>query len=243
MEQYRHLADGRLVVGCTYCGAPENTRDHVPSRVLLDSPFPENLPVVGACLDCNNGFSQDEQYLACLIESVIAGSTDPSQFRRPSVAEAMRRIPALRARIENARHSDGDTTRFDVEWGRVENVLLKLARGHAAFELSQVCRQKPDSIWYRPLVTLTEQEREEFDACHVAELFGEVGSRGMQRLLVTQVQFQSASGETRTRYLLVNDWVVVQEDRYRYLAVDDGGEVSVRIVISEYLACEVAWAT
>ena len=35
-------------------------------------------------------------------------------------------------------------------------------------------------------------------------------------------------------------WVVVQPDRYRYAVVETGGVV-VRMVLSEYLACEVVW--
>jgi hypothetical protein len=63
----------------------------------------------------------------------------------------------------------------------------------------------------------------------------------MQRLLVTQLTLQSSAGETSTLDLLVNDWVDVQEGRYRYHAADYGDEVRIKIVISEYLACEVAW--
>jgi len=132
MEQLRSYADDRLINGCIYCGGPEETRDHIPSRIFLDSPLPENLPVVGACWSCNNGFSRDEEYVACLIEAVIAGSTDPEHMRRPRVANVFRRAPALRARIERAKSSQNGRVQFGVEPNRVRNVLLKLARGHAA---------------------------------------------------------------------------------------------------------------
>jgi hypothetical protein len=52
----------------------------------------------------------------------------------------------------------------------------------------------------------------------------EVGSRAMQRLL--------AEGE---------EWVTVQAGRYRYMATADSA-VRVRMVLSEYLACEVVWS-
>jgi len=35
--------------------------------------------------------------------------------------------------------------------------------------------------------------------------------------------------------------VEVQQDRYRYLAVETASGVNVKIVISEYIACEVSW--
>jgi hypothetical protein len=242
MDQLRTYADDRLINGCIYCGGPAETRDHVPSRVLLDAPFPENLPVVGACWECNNGFSLDEQYVACLIESVVAGSTDPDHIRRSGVAKILRRSPGLRARIEGAKTLHDGQIRFGVEPERIRNVLLKLARGHAAFEVSQSCRDEPTSVWWCPLVLMTAGEREAYNASHVVQLFGEVGSRGLQRLLVTQFVVRSGDGRDSMLSLLINDWVDVQDGRYRHLAIDDCGAVKIRIVIAEYLACEITWS-
>jgi hypothetical protein len=241
MDQLKNYADNRLINGCIYCGGPEETRDHVPSRVFLDPPLPENLPVVWACSPCNNSFSRDEEYVASLIESVIAGSPDPNRIRRPVVAGILRRAEGLRARIEAARHCKDGQTQFEPESDRVRNVLLKLARGHAAFELSQIRREEPGSIWWRPLSLMTDDERDSFDAAHVVQMFGEVGSRGLQRLLVSQISLRSTSGGQSTVDLLINDWVDVQENRYRYLAVEDGDGITIKIIIAEYLACEVTW--
>jgi hypothetical protein len=39
----RHLfIDERLTGRCVYCGGRPNTRDHCPSKVLLDEAFPAN---------------------------------------------------------------------------------------------------------------------------------------------------------------------------------------------------------
>lgn len=35
--------------------------------------------------------------------------------------------------------------------------------------------------------------------------------------------------------LVINDWLDVQEGCYRYLAIDDGGEIKIQVVIAEYL--------
>ena len=102
MDQLRDFADSRLLSGCIYCGGPAETRDHVPSRCLLERPYPENLPVVASCARCNQGFSKDEEYLVCLIESALCGSTDPDKIKRPTVANILRNSPTLRARIESA---------------------------------------------------------------------------------------------------------------------------------------------
>src|SRR5262249_27689448 len=153
--------DDRLVNGCLYCGGTEESRDHVPSRVFLDSPLPENLPIVWACSPCNNSFSLDEAYVACLIESVIAGSTDPARIRRPGIASILQRKPALRARIEAAKSFIDGQIQFNIESNRIRNVVLKLARGHAAFELSQVRRDEPESLWWFPLPLMTDAQRDD----------------------------------------------------------------------------------
>lgn len=241
MDQLRNFADDRLLSGCTYCGQATGTRDHVPSRVFLDSPYPENLPVVAACLKCNNGFSIDEEYLACLLECVIAGSTDPEILRRQKVANSLRRNKALRARIEAAKQIHDSQTAFAIEQERVRNVILKLARGHAAFELSQPCLGEPASIWWHPIDLLDPAQRDDFDAAHVLELFGEIGSRGSQRTMAIQTVLRGPGGEERTACLLINDWMDVQDDRYRYLAIETAEAIKIKIVIAEYLACEVIW--
>ena len=52
-------------------------------------PYPDNLPVVGACRDCNVGFSEDEVYLAALVECVIVGSARPEDMRRRKVRRVL----------------------------------------------------------------------------------------------------------------------------------------------------------
>lgn len=241
MDQLNNYADNRLIRGCIYCGGSADTRDHVPSKCLLERPYPENLPVVGCCDSCNQDFSKDEQYLVCLIESVLCGSTDPEKIRRPSVARIMQNLPSLRQRIENSRTEVDGQTAFIPETERIYNVMLKLARGHAAFELSQPCSTKPDHFWFGALSALSQESREAFDSVHFQQIFGEVGSRNMQRLMVVQMMQPSENGEQQNVGMAFNDWVDVQDDQYRYIAIDDMGLVIIRIVIAEYFACEVAW--
>lgn len=241
MDQFRNYSDNRLTQGCIYCGGRADTRDHVPSKCLLEQPYPSNLPVVGCCDSCNQDFSKDEQYFACLLECVLCGSTDPENIQRASVARIMRDSPALKQRIENSRTEVDGQIAFVPETERVCNVILKLARGHAAFELSQQCIGEPDHFWYGPLSSLPQENRDAFDSVHFQYVFGEVGSRNMQRLLVTQMPMQSIDGEQQNVGMIINDWIDVQENRYRFLTIDDAGVLVIRIVIAEYFACEVAW--
>jgi hypothetical protein len=80
VDQLKDFADSRLIAGCVYCGGLDETRDHVPSRVFLDSPFPENLPVVPACWECNNSFSRDD--VCCLSDRIRDCGVDRSSLHQ-----------------------------------------------------------------------------------------------------------------------------------------------------------------
>jgi len=241
MNQLNTFSDNRLLNGCIYCMADADTRDHVPSKCLLEKPYPPNLPVVGCCEKCNQDFSKDEQYFVCLIESVLCGSTDPEKINRPSVSRIMKKLPALRQRIENSKTEMNGQIVYVPEFNRIRNVMLKLARGHAAFELTQPCNKEPDHFWCGPIYSLTQEAQDDFNAVHFQEIVGEIGSRNMQRLLVTQMTRMSEDETSKTINIIINDWLDVQDGLYRYLAIDDMGSIVIRIVIAEYFACEVKW--
>ncbi|KXJ47705.1 MAG: hypothetical protein AXW11_20300 [Marinobacter sp. Hex_13] len=60
-------------------------------------------------------------------------------------------------------------------------------------------------------------------------------------MLAAEISMASLSGDQKTMQLLVNDWIEVQEGYYRYLSIDDIEGVIIRIVIANYLACEIGW--
>lgn len=228
MEQIRKFSDSRLEDYCVYCGSGTNTRDHIPSRVLLDEPYPENLPVVPACAKCNQGFSLDEEYIACLIECVVCGSTNPDDLQRAKVKRILLEKPELTGRIKAARHETKSGVQFSLESARCHNVVMKLARGHAAFENSEPQLDDPSSVWFRPLLTMSEGDRISFESTgNERLLLPEVGSRALQRVV--------------SDMNLTSHWLIVQPERYRYFTDFVGTTLTVRIVISEYLACEVMW--
>jgi hypothetical protein len=227
MEPLEAFADERLVAGCVHCGGTTETRDHCPSRVLLDEPHPGTLPYLPACSSCNSGFSLDEEYFACLVECAGTGSVEA--VRRPKIRSVFEHSPALAARLTQARSvTDSGGTWFALEQNRVNNVVLKLARGHSAYELSEPHYEKPSHFMITPLHILTPEARDHFETSPATFGWPEVGSRAMQRMAV------AINGPG------VSPWIEVQAGQYRYLAVAEGA-VLIRIVISEYLACEVIW--
>jgi hypothetical protein len=199
--------------------------------VLLDDPLPEDLPLVDSCLACNNGFSRDEEYLACLIDCVLVGSTDPAAPRREKVRGSLLHSPALAARIAASRSEDDDgIVRWQPEDLRVRNVIVKLARGHAAHQYSEPQFDEPERVMIVPLPVMSPEERAAFEALPESQGWPEIGSRAFMNLLVVGNEVYDQEG----------GWTVLQRGRYRY-AVMQPGEIVVRLVLSEYLACEVAW--
>lgn len=242
VDQCRDFADDRLRNGCTYCDGEDDTVDHVPPRVFLDDPFPTNLPVVPACGACNRGFAKDEEYVACVLEAVVAGSTDPNQIRRPRIARTLRRSARLRAMIEAGRAEGAGGINWQVDIHRLRNVVLKLARGHAAFEQSLKLRDEPSHYAVRPLHLLTTDERSAFEEPDIPQIWGEVGSRSMQRTAVVQLKLRAEDGSESFIGFPLNDWIEVQPNRYCYLTAATHNGIAVRIVIGGFLACEVIWA-
>src|ERR1039457_1039218 len=162
MEHLNSYADDRLVVGCIYCHGDADTREHVPSRILLDEPYPDNLPFLPACAKCNQGFSLDEEYFACLIECARTGSID--RVERPKIRRILQDSPALAARIMQARTvADNGDIVFNTENDRVRSVVLKLARGHAVYELDEQKPEEPSHVMFVPLHTLDTRAREHFE--------------------------------------------------------------------------------
>lgn len=230
----RHLVgmDERLTAEmCVYCGGQPSTRDHIPSKVFLDEPYPPGLPVVGACGSCNTAFSLDEQYLACFIECVKCGAADPARLERPKIKRILTENPSLTERIAGSMKRDRKELRWLPETQRVCNVVLKLAMGHVAYELSPQL-EDPVQIEITPLPTQSPEERNNFEngPWGMFAPWPEIGSRAFHR----------AAGVRVDQFGLMGDWIVVQPGRYRY-AVNDTGGVEVRLVLSEYLACAVSW--
>ena len=223
-------SDARNKGFCVHCGSRKNqTRDHVPSRIFLDDPLPTDLPVTHACFKCNNGFSRDEEYLACLLKCVSSGHVDPSKLERAKIARILGSRPKLMAMLMKAKLESGGEVTWRFDASRVENVVLKLARGHAAYELNEPKLAKPDALWFKPLIVMGDREREEFEIEEVGpSVWPEIGSRAMNRLLIV--------GDK----VFEEGWLLVQQGRYRYRTSQDSG-LRVRMVLREYLACEVIW--
>ena len=159
----------------------------------------------------------------------MAGSTDPAKFIRSKPAVSLISNKRLRGQIERSKCESESKLERQPEHARVENVVIKLARGHAAFELNEPQLTKPDSVRIVPLLCFHDHERTEFEgSAGDLELWPEVGSRAMIRLIEGPED------------AFTDGWLIVQPDRYRYRTSQLGG-LAIRLVIREYLAAEVVW--
>src|SRR5690606_15350174 len=133
---------------------------------FLDDPFPANLPVVPSCRECNSSFSLDEEYCAALIDSVVIGTAEPTDRHRPKVRRILERRPALSKALQSIRTADAESgeTAFAPDPQRIENVCLKLARGHAAFELHTVEDDGPSCLSICPLPVMDTAMRAAFES-------------------------------------------------------------------------------
>jgi hypothetical protein len=173
--------------------------------------------------------------VAILVECILCGTIDPAKLCREKVRRAIAQNDPLRQRIERAKKEPstvdgGRLITWDPDGARVKNVVTKLARCHAAYELNEPQLAKPNHVVVMPLVSMSDSQRDQFEGSPFAGTLRarpEVGSRAMQRLIIAD----EAYGE---------GWVTVQEGRYRYMA-DGRGGVVVRGVMSEYLAYEAIW--
>lgn len=234
MEQINEFVDERQKSWCIHCsswiGDVVTNRDHAPSKSLLQTPYPENLSVIEICKNCNSGFSLDEEYFVAFLSSVITGSTNHEDQHIPAAKRILNRNKKLRSRIENSRYEiatkcDSVKVYWKPEGDRIKNIILKNARGHAFFEYGEPMLHDPAHVEFVVIETLTEEQRNNFEIIETS-CFPEVGSRMMTRVLTGQD--------------LVDSWVNVQDEVYRYAVAQNNG-ILVRTVIYEYLATEVHW--
>lgn len=229
MKHFNNYADQRINGQCVYCGAAPETREHVPPKGFLDRPYPDNLPIVEACIECNNGFSMDEEYMACLLDCAISGTVDPDLIQRENIKQTLKKRPSLILRLQNAMKMKNDGIMFDVEFERINNVVKKIAIGHVHFELNLLLSETP-KVAIASFATLSEDQVHNFENIDFMAIdkCPEVGSRSMQRIIMADNKVYNEG------------WITVQPDRYRY-AVIQSERVKVRMVFSEYLACQVTW--
>jgi hypothetical protein len=149
---------------CSLCGNHKpDSKEHVIPKAFLEKPFPENLPTTISCRNCNESYSKDEQYLACLIECVICGTTDPNKIQRKRISRTLEKSKGLRKILQNNKIiSDKGDISYNIDSERVENVLIKLARTHLFYYINEINYNKPSILKYEPIINFSSKEKKCF---------------------------------------------------------------------------------
>ena len=238
MDPRKLFIDQRLIGTYFYCSAPPSTRDHIPSKVFLDLPYPNNLTVVECCSECNNSFSLDEEYFACFLECVIQGTAIPNDLFRIKVTKILNRQIKLQNRIALSRKiNNKNIITWELEWERIEKIVLKLARGHLSIIHGNNYLGNPISFDITTIHNLTDDQLDDFNGIgkSYVDKIPELGSRGCFGINIEKSD-NDESNIINTNY----GWNIVQDDLYRY-AIDPLSGTWVKIVLREFLACTVKW--
>ena len=125
------VARSRRRDACVYCGALATSRDHVPPLCLLEKPLPHDLLTVPSCIDCNNSFSLDEQYLQVVIAQIGNEPQLMAKVEKGGVVDrTLERAPGLDQRIVDTLEvgSDGRVW-LKPERERILRIVQKIAYG------------------------------------------------------------------------------------------------------------------
>jgi hypothetical protein len=105
----------------------------------------------------------------------------------------------------------------------VPEYTKKFAVAHLLYDLGEKVYAEPTHLSYKFVHQMTEDQLEFFSRKIDSKIYPEIGCRWMQRMVLSE-----------------NKWIIVQEDKYRYY-IHVGNYKLVRIVIGEFLYCEVLW--
>lgn len=226
---------------CIYCGEPADSKEHIPSKVFLTKPYPNNLGIVPACRKCNKSFSGDEVFLSILIEKLKSRYFYPNYEYSQEVETRINYNKKIVNDIEKALQ-DNDFSNFD---NTIQRVLFKLALGHSVFEISEGYCIAEGKINYSFAGNMSYEETEEFTLPFnvTDEPLPEMGSRVYERILFIECTLQDESN-SRDRHiapLILLDWVDVQEFKYSYTCYRFGDEIIIKMVINEFLYAMVVF--
>lgn len=115
---------------CVFCGKQSTTKDHIPSKCLIEKPYPANLHKVNSCKKCNQSFSIDEEYFLNILAEISLNPVLLNKKESGSVYRARLRSPKLKDRISNSFVYGTDGRKYiQPEYERINKVIEKNALG------------------------------------------------------------------------------------------------------------------
>lgn len=233
---------------CVYCGKPSDTREHAPSRVFLSKPYPEeDLPVLPACKQCNNGFSNDELYTEVYIASMKYLSGYVDSLSEKNQEHMYLNTAFLDAKNDLSKYYNGESMSVNP---KVVRILTKLAICHMVYELSEgycindACIE-PTSVSYSFAFDMTADEKEQYDSFIFMndKKVPEIGSRVFDKIFVLEpILHRVNNAEQSKLQMLIMNWSDIQEHNYRYIAwLENDNSFHIKIVIHDFLFAEITF--
>ena len=216
---------------CVYCGEKADSREHIPSKVFLNEPFTTNLAILPSCKKCNNSYSENEQYLACLIDYVQYKMDNLKAVKRSKIQKTFDVRANIESEFENSTKYTltGNVEYIEYNDDKIKNIVLKLSIGHATYSLSAMHLAEPNIINYKFFPELTQEELDNFNSEPIYNISPEIGSRGAVYVSLSE------------NGLAITTWNIIQDSQYRFLVFQNKYTTTVRIVIGEYFYSEVIW--
>ncbi len=232
---------------CVYCGEKSDTREHSPSKVFLEKPYPEDLPVLPACRKCNNGFSDDELYTEIYIDSLKYLSGYSQNLREQNLERIKKNSAFLDAQSDLSKYYNGEKISINQ---KIERILTKLAICHMVYELSEGygtdnCQTHPKLISYSFLFDMSKTEIDNFDGFVFMDnkKLPIIGSRVFDKIYVLEPVLNCWDGsETKKLQIPIMNWTDIQEHNYKYISwLENDDTFRVKIVIHDFLFAEIVF--
>jgi len=115
---------------CIYCQRNESsTGDHVPPRSLIRKAHRNSLVKVPACLECNNGFSKDEEYFRLIVVGLLCHTSEAEELFEGPISRSMDYRKNMEDLMFGSLEPDADRVALDCDYARVGRIVEKIWRG------------------------------------------------------------------------------------------------------------------
>ncbi len=232
---------------CVYCGEKSDTREHCPSKVFLSEPYPNDLPTLPACFECNNSFSSDEIYTEMYIDALkfLSGNSNALSDKTKRYMENNTAFNDAQTDLDNF-YVTGVMPKRE----KIFRILTKLSICHMVYDLSEGysvdgCSIIPSRIEYTTSIELSKHEKDDFgDMIKISDKkLPTIGSRVFDRIFVLNPVFEKETEQdTLEGPFVFLDWYDVQDENYSYVSWSENDDtIHVKIVIHNFLYAEVVF--
>lgn len=231
---------------CIYCGNTADTREHAPSKIFLNEPYPNDLIVLPACKDCNNSFSADELYSEVYIDSLKYLSGFKDSLSKENTIRLYKSTAFSDA--QNAYKNYIETGKIELN-NKLKRILIKLSVCHCVYELSEgysignnVLDCESIEVFFGLNMSRTRIKEFHMPVYMNDKVLPELGSRVYDNIYVIEPVLTPVNGgESKIISSAIMLWTVIQEGNYEYIAWIEDDKMHVKIAIHDFVFSHVVF--